>query len=149
MSKRTITSLLIFFVYCIPYAFLLMYFHWKVNEILFYLLQLLSFAALGWHCGRTKRIPLAVTGSLVSCALSFLLACRYLWDESYAFAPLGITGMVLFLFTYTLAVQILIWRKQRGEKEAPLVIQFFEILAMLLVPTVVFLFGMLLLPHIL
>lgn len=152
MEKRKLVNVLIFSVYCIPWVFLQMYYDrqltsWAGNSMLVYLLQPLCFAALGWYCGKTKRVPQAVIGSLVSCSLSFFLVCRYMMEESYRFKPFGITGFVVFLFAFTLSVQIILWRILRRESAPSLIAQFFETLAMLFVPTVILIFAILLLPH--
>lgn len=81
MAKRITTNLLILLAYSIPYAFLAMYGDTEYSIVWLYLLPLCCLSALGWYCGKQKRIPLAAAGNLISCGLSLLLAYRFLMGK--------------------------------------------------------------------
>lgn len=149
MKKSKLTGAAVFLAYSLPFPFLLMYWDRQCNALLFYPLLVLCYAALGWYCGKSGRRSLAAAGSLVSCVLSLLLAQLALTEQSHYFAPFGITGMVLFLAAFSLAVQVILWRKQRGDQKASMAMQFLEALSMLFVPAVILLFAILLLPQVL
>ena len=81
MSKRKMGSLLILIAYCIPYVFLGMYGDRTCHTLWLYGLMIIAMAGMGWYCGKTKRIPIALLGNLLSLLTSCLLTQYFTGDD--------------------------------------------------------------------
>ena len=73
MDRRKGISVLILAAYAVPYVFLGMYGDRMYFSLWPYGLMTAAMAALGWYCGKTKRIPVALLGNLLSLVTSCLL----------------------------------------------------------------------------
>lgn len=110
MSKRTKMSSVILIAYCIPYVFLGMYGDAMHHSMWLYGLMVISMLGLGWYCGKTKRISLALLGNLLSLAISCMLTQVYLGDDwNYFFKAFPTTICTVQLSGIMLAVQAIPW----------------------------------------
>ena len=108
--KRSTSSALILAAYCVPYAFLGMYGDYTFFSMWPYVLSAAAMAALGWYCGKTKRIPLALLGNLLSLVISCLLT-NWLATESwnYFFKAFPAVIRTVWISGILLAVQAAPW----------------------------------------
>ena len=80
MKKRTI-DILILLAYAVPWVFLGMYGDYSFSGMWPYALSLGVMLGLGWYCGKTKRIPLAMLGNLLSLLTSCLCTCCFATEQ--------------------------------------------------------------------
>lgn len=81
MRRRKMISILILIVYSVPYVFLGMYGDRIYHSLWLYGLMVVAMAGLGWYCGKTKRIPVALLGNLLSLFISCLLTQAFVGDD--------------------------------------------------------------------
>ena len=108
--KRSTSSILILAAYCVPYAFLAMYGDYTFFSMWPYVLAAVAMAALGLYCGRTKRIPLALLGNLLSLAISCLLTRCFATEHwYYYFKAFPAEIRTVWLSGILLAIQAVPW----------------------------------------
>lgn len=110
MSRRKWISLLIVMAYCVPYVFLGMYGDITFFAMWPYGLMALAMAGLGWYCGKTKRIPVALLGNLLSLLTSCLLTQAFAGDDwNHFFKAFPATIRTVQFSGILLAVQAIPW----------------------------------------
>lgn len=110
MSRRKRVSILILLAYCVPYVFLGMYADKAYHTLWLYGLMVAAMAGLGWYCGKTKRIPVALLGNLLSLLISCLLTQAFVGDDwNYFFKAFPATIRTVQFSGIMLAVQAAPW----------------------------------------
>ena len=102
--------------YIIPWAFLGLYGDIALHTIWLYPAALLAPIILGWYIGKRGKIALALTGNLLSAAVSFVSTLALGTDRWNAYCkPFGALGILLILWLIALLVQAIIWRHYRKD----------------------------------
>lgn len=110
MSRRKMISLLILVAYCVPYVFLGMYADKTYHALWPYGLMALAMAGLGWYCVKTKRVPIALLGNLLSFLISCLLTQAFDGDDwNYFFKAFPATIRTVQFSGIMLAIQAVPW----------------------------------------
>ena len=110
MGKRRTVSILILAAYSVPYVFLGMYADKIYDTSCLYVLMVVAMAGLGWYCGKTKRIPIALLGNLLSLLISCLLTQTFAGDDwNYYFKAFPATIRTVWFSGILLAVQAVPW----------------------------------------
>ena len=110
MRRRSAVSLLILLAYCVPYVFLGMYGDKTYHSLWPYGLMIAAMAGLGWYCARTKRIPTALLGNLLSLLISCLLTQCFAGDDwNYFFKAFPATIRTVQFSGIVFAVQAIPW----------------------------------------
>ena len=108
--KRRTASCLILAAYCIPFAFLGMYGDYAFSSLWPYVLAAGAMAGLGWYCGKTKRIPLALLGNLLSLVISCLLTQCFATEHwNYYFKAFPVVIRTVWISGILLAIQAVPW----------------------------------------
>ena len=107
LQKRDILILL---GYAVPWVFLGMYGDYAFFSVLPYVLTLAAVLALGWYCGRTKRILILLIGNLLS-LLTAWLCLKYIATEhwNYYFKAFPVTIRLVQFWCGYFAVQWVPW----------------------------------------
>ena len=107
---------LLFSLFAIPWAFLGLYGDISLNTSWLYLVAQAGPVFLGWYLGKQGKVPLALTGNLLSAASSFLFTLLLRTDRWNAyFKPFGGIGMLAILWLIALLIQALFWRHYRKD----------------------------------
>lgn len=106
MNKRLVNFLMIL-AYCVPYQFLAMYGDYNFDTMLFYILMFLCFGILMWISARNNTVVTLVIGNLLSFFSSFLFIRYDPYDWSNYFHPFSPVGLLLFVTTILLLIQLL------------------------------------------
>lgn len=110
MSRRKMISLLILIAYSVPYVFLGMYGDRIYHSLWLYGLMAAAMSGLGWYCGKTKRIPVALLGNLLSLLISCLLTQAFAGDDwNYFFKAFPATIRTVQFSGIMLVVQVVPW----------------------------------------
>lgn len=110
MKKRNTVSVLILLAYCVPYVFLGMYGDAMYHSLWLYGLMVAAMTGLGWYCGKTRRIPVALLGNLLSLLLSCLLTQVIFGDDwNHFFKAFPATIRTVQFSGIVLAVQAVPW----------------------------------------
>ena len=118
MQKRRIMTLCILLAYAVPYVFLAMIGDYQLFSMWPYILAALAMGALGWYCGKTKRIPVALVGNLLSTAVSCLLvSCFATENWNYFFKAFPANIRTVQFAAIMLVVQAIPWWIRAVTKE--------------------------------
>ncbi len=110
MRKQNTISCLILGAYCVPFVFLGMYGDRIYGSLWPYVLMIVAMVGLGWYCGKTKRIPIALLGNLLSLMTSCLLTHCFSGDDwNYFFKAFPATIRTVQFSGILLAVQAIPW----------------------------------------
>ena len=110
MSRRKMISFVILIAYCVPYVFLGMYGDKTYHALWPYGLMVVVMAGLGWYCGKSKRISIALLGNLLSLLISCLLTQLFVGDDwNYFFKAFPATIRTVQFSGIMLAVQAIPW----------------------------------------
>lgn len=110
MNKRAMISSVILIAYCVPYVFLGMYADAIHSSMLLYGFMIAAMLALGWYCGKTRRIPIALLGNLLSFLSSCLLTQMCFGDAwDYYFKAFPATIRTAQFSGIMLVVQVIPW----------------------------------------
>ena len=110
MRKRRLISILVLIAYCIPYVFLGMYADAMYHSIWLYGLMVLALVGLGWYCGKSKRIPIALLGNLLSLLISCLLTNVFFGEDwGYFFKAFPVTIRTVQFSGIMFVVQAIPW----------------------------------------
>ena len=110
MNRRKMGSFMILIAYCIPYVFLGMYGDAMYHSMWLYGLMIVAMFGLGWYCGKSKRIPIALLGNLLSLLISCLLTEVLFGDDwNYFFKAFPATIRTVQFSGIMLAVQAIPW----------------------------------------
>ena len=110
MSRRKMISFVILIAYCVPYVFLGMYGDAIYRSMWLYGLMVVAMVGLSWYCGKSKRIPIALLGNLLSLLISFLLTQIFFGDDwNYFFKAFPATIRTVQFSGIMLAVQGIPW----------------------------------------
>ena len=108
--KRGTVSCLILAAYCVPYVFLGMYGEITFHSLWLYGLMIVAMAAMGWYCGKTKRIPIALLGNIFSLAVSCLLTQCFATEHwNYFFKAFPAVIRTLWFSGLMLVIQAVPW----------------------------------------
>lgn len=103
-------SFVILIAYCVPYVFLGMYGDKTYHALWPYGLMVVVMAGLGWYCGKSKRISIALLGNLLSLLISCLLTQLFVGDDwNYFFKAFPATIRTVQFSGIMLAVQAIPW----------------------------------------
>ena len=110
MSKRRMISILVLIAYCIPYVFLGMYGDAMHHSMWLYGLMAVAMVGLGWYCGKSKRMLVALLGNLLSLLISCLLTKAFFGEDwGYFFKAFPVTIRTVQFSGIMLAVQAVPW----------------------------------------
>lgn len=110
MCKQKLISISILIAYSFPYVFLGMYADAKYHSLWLYGLMVVAMVGLGWYCGKSKRIPIALLGNLLSLLISCLLTNMFFGEDwGYFFKAFPVTIRTVQFSGIMLAVQAIPW----------------------------------------
>ena len=108
--KKRIADILILLACAVPWVFLGMYGDYTLFSTLPYVLTAAAVLAVGWYCGKTKRVPLLLIGNLLSLLTTWLcVRCAATEQWNYYFKAFPITIRVIQFWGGYLVLQLVPW----------------------------------------